>query len=71
MPKTIEGHKMVSYNGNVYAIGGFSSDGSEKAIYRLSCPNQNCQWITIQQELKTARGVFVAMPIMDSLVDCN
>jgi len=71
MPKKIKGHSMISYNGDAYAIGGKSPDGYEKAIYRLSCPNQECQWTTLQQELKTPRQWFVAIPIMDSLVDCN
>merc|ERR1712079_529729 len=52
MPKKLFGHSMISYNGDVYAIGGSSPDGyeNERAIYRLSCPNQKCQWTTIEQE---------------------
>ena len=64
MPKKLYGLSAVVIKGDLYAIGGFDENGDvQSAIHRLSCSSGNCAWITMNQELKVARGYQVAMAV--------
>ena len=63
---------MIEIQGDVYTFGGLvgtSVFGAslQKAIYKLSCFNLECEWSTTKQELKTARKNLVAIPVPDNL----
>ena len=62
---------MVDFIGDLYAIGGFSEDAIEKAIYKLTCVSGDCKWTTMSQQLKVARGSSVTIPVSDSIIDCK
>ena len=79
MPKGIHGHSMVSFNGDLYTIGGYYGQFTtyylrydqryQTAIFKLSCNNQNCNWTTTNQKLSAARSDTVAIQVRDSLVN--
>ena len=62
---------MLEIQGDAYVFGGRSGRGFsaivEKAIYKLRCSSDICEWSTINQELKTARAYQVAIPVPDDL----
>ena len=62
---------MVEVTGDLFVMGGDSPDGIQKSIYRLSCSSGECAWTSLKQELKVARYGFVAIPVMDSIVNCT
>jgi hypothetical protein len=51
----------------VIVIGGYSSDG----IYKLICDQLECKWSEMEQQLKFARLLSVAMLIPDTLTNCT
>ena len=61
-------HTMVSFNGELYAIGG-EQVSADLGIYKLSC--KDCEWTLVSQKLKQYRANSVAIPVLDSLVDCT
>ena len=74
MPKTCYGMQMVHLDGDLYAIGGADSilfQLYRSEIHKLSCRYGDCQWTKMKQELKMGREHGVAIPVMDSLVDCK
>ena len=62
---------MIDFMGDLYAIGGFSEDAIENAIYKFSCVSGNCQWIILSQHLKVARGSTVTIPVSNYVINCN
>ena len=63
---------MVSYNGDAYVIGiTDASEGRILVIYKLSCPQEKCQWTRIKQEKIQGRSNFVAFPVTDSFAHCT
>ena len=72
MPIKIHGLSMVSFNGDLYTIGGYSSyrNGYQTSIFKLSCFNEDCNWTKTNQKLKVARADTVAIPVEDSFVNC-
>ena len=72
MPIKIHGLSMVSFNGDLYTIGGYSSYGNhyQTSIFKLCCFNEDCDWTRTNQELKVARADTVAIPVENSLVNC-
>ena len=76
LPAVKHDHEMVSSadKKSLYAIGGYSTDGSgysNKVIYKYQCPGaiNTCKWKKIDTELKYGRYRFVAIPIPNSLAD--
>ena len=67
MPKKLAGLSAVVLNGDLYAIGGYDGNDYQTAIYRLSCSSGNCVWTTMDQELKVARHLHVAMAVPNDL----
>ena len=67
LSKGIYGQSIVEDGENLYMIGGYSNDGFQKEIQRLTCTSGTCNWTTLTQELKVARSHFVAIPVKDSV----
>ena len=67
MPKKLIYHEIAPFDKDVVIIGGY--DGKERhfSLHRLTCQNQDCEWKTMSQQLKVARGHFVAILIPDEL----
>ena len=40
-------------------------------IYKLTCSNGNFHWTTLPQKMKIGRTEFVAIPIPDSMANCE
>ena len=77
LPKRILNHSMVEVMGDLFVLGGENADSShlnawnsQKYIYKLHCSSEECAWKTLNQELKVPRREFVAIPVMDSFVNC-
>ena len=71
LPKPLEAHQMVSVDGTVIAIGGYSNDGCySKSLYKLEC-SDDCHWKEMSQKLTAAREWFVAMTIPDEMTNCQ
>jgi hypothetical protein len=49
----------------VIVIGGYS-DGYQSSMYKLICDQLGCKWSEMEQQLKIARQLFVAMLIPDT-----
>ena len=71
MPNKRAWHEIVPFDKDVVIIGGYSGGGVQSSLHRLTCHNQDCEWKTMSQQLKVARGYFVAILIPDELVDCS
>jgi hypothetical protein len=52
----------------VILIGGFSiySNGHQSSIYKLICDQLECKWSEMEQQLKIARQLSVAILIPDT-----
>ena len=63
---------MVSVDGTVVAIGGWSNNELSNAIFHLVCSSlDECQWTQMAQKLSVARDNFVAMTIPDEMTNCR
>ena len=71
LPIKLEQHSMVQIMGDLYVLGGYGSTQFLVSIYKLSCSSGECAWTIIKQELKIGRLDFVAIPVMDSIVNCS
>ena len=65
LPKGLESFSMLQIHGDAYIFGG-SSGGYNSAIYKLTCSSGICSWSTLNQELKVARSLPVAIPVPDT-----
>ena len=65
LPKALYGHSMLEIKGDVFLFGGYGSSYNS-AIYRLTCSSGICSWSTLNQELKVARYLTVAIPVPDN-----
>ena len=65
LPKATLEFSMLEMHGDTYVIGGTGS-GYQSSIYQLSCSSGLCSWTTLNQQLKVARRLFVAMPVQDN-----
>ena len=65
LPKALYGHYVVEIQGDVFSFGGYGG-GYNSAIYQLTCSSGICSWSTLNQELKTARYLTVAIPVPDN-----
>ena len=66
MPKKLYRHSAVEIGGDLYTVGGSSTDGYQTAIYKMSCWSRVCTWTTMTQKLKVGRQDFVAIAIPKS-----
>ena len=81
LPIILGGHEMVSIGYDLIVIGGGPKTNGlsglsglfnfNSLIYKLSCSNHVCKWDKLQEELKTNRGYFTAIPLPDEFIDCN
>ena len=77
MPSYLYGHKLVTINTDLVAIGGSGYHGYFQEIYmqssmhRLTCQNQECWWQTLSTQLTIGRMQFVTILIPDDTVDCD
>jgi hypothetical protein len=54
----------------VIVIGGYSA-AHQSSIYKLICDQLECKWSEMEQKLKIARQLSVAMLIPDTLTNCT
>ena len=72
MPQGGDGHQMVNYKGDLYVFGlSFWDEKEGGKIYKLTCRYRECEWTTINQQMKRGRGIAVAIPVIDYIVDCT
>ena len=66
MPKALYGHSMLEIQGDLFVFGGWDENLNEQlAVHKMSCSSEVCSWTTINQELKVARELLVAMSVPD------
>ena len=72
MPKSLEGHSMVSMDDySLVVIGGFDGKYYSSDLYMLTCANRICQWSFMNQRLSVARGYAAAVSLPDSFSQCS
>ena len=73
MPEPRRDFSGVNIGKSFVVVGGgnghFYSNGN--AIYKITCSMKICKWIRLPQKLSTPRRGMVAIPIPDSLVNCE
>ena len=71
MPKRLERHSMINIDGDLYLLGGgdIESNEDQKLIYKLTCKFRECNWITLDIQLKVGRISAVAIPLSDSFCE--
>lgn len=65
---------MVQAMGDLFVLGGEYAHKvsiGQKSIYQLRCSSEECTWKTLNQELRVPRIEFVAIVVMDSIVNCS
>ena len=63
---------MVRVGYDLIILGGATKESlGIGSIFKLSCANQSCQWVTLEQELKTPRIYFVAVAVPNDFLQCN
>ena len=64
MPKALYGHSMLEIQGDLFVFGGSDENWNmQSAVHKMSCSSEVCSWTTINQELKVARDLLVAMSV--------
>jgi N-acetylneuraminic acid mutarotase len=73
LPFGIQRPQMIEdRNGGVILIGGQSSSSIFlDTLYQLPNGNQDAVWIKMDQKMKTAGWLHLAIMVPDSIVDCN
>ena len=71
LPAELAGHEMVRVGYDLIVLGGATNEILSGSIFKLSCANQSCQWVTLEQELKTPRIYFVAVAVPNDFLQCN
>ena len=75
LPTLLVYHAMIEVGGNLYIFGGWIPDqdggGYQKKIYKLTCASRNCEWTTLEQQMKVARAYPVVIPVDDSFCTPN
>ena len=65
LPKVLSSFSLVEIQGDAFIFGGYFGS-LNSAIYKLTCSSGICSWSTLNQELKVARYVTVAIPVPDT-----
>ena len=70
-PGNLKNAKIVEFNGSLIMIGGQdrSTGVYQMKIFQMTDPNG--PWILLTQTLEVGRITFIAIPIPDSLLNCN
>ena len=67
LPKALYGLSVLEIHGDAFVFGGLeNSGGYNSAIYKITCSSGICSWATLNQELKVARDLTVAIPVPDT-----
>ena len=76
--KRLRGHSLIQFGDSVIIMGGNGPPGKllkpknyNHEIYKLTCTNGNFHWTTLPQKMKIGRTEFVAIPIPDSMANCE
>ena len=62
---------MVNFGNDLVVMGGVSNGSLSSAFYQLSAENGKLKWEKMKPELKNPRSYFVAMTILDHLVEIH
>ena len=69
MPKAIFLSTKLEVGGDFYVIGGLEASAGDwndqTFIHKLTCKARECEWTTINQQLKVGRAMSVAIPLLD------
>ena len=69
MPKAIFLSTSLEAGGDFYVIGGLEWSANDwkdqTSIHKLTCKARECEWTTINQQLKVGRAMSVAIPLLD------
>ena len=79
LPKPLQHHAMISFDGDQIIMGGFNIDQypgnppgeAQKDIYRFSCSNRSCTLTTMTQKLSEGRAGHFAIFVDDDLTNCE
>ena len=63
-------HSMVQLGKGQAILGGWSYASSIAKIYFMTCSNRNCVMSLLDRELSVPKGLFVAIPIPDTISGC-
>ena len=70
MPKGLDRHSIINTGGDLYLLGGADENNeAQKLIYKLTCNFRECNWTTLNQQLKVGRINAVATPLLDSFCE--
>jgi hypothetical protein len=61
---------MVKLGKGQAILGGGSQSGYQNKIYSMNCYNRNCLITLLSSELSVPKGLFVAIPIPDTIAGC-
>jgi hypothetical protein len=61
---------MVQLGKGQAILGGWSYASSIAKIYFMTCSNRNCVMSLLDRELAVPKGLFVAIPIPDTISGC-
>ena len=71
LPKPLQHHAMLPFDGDQIIIGGYGPDGeAQKDIYKFSCSNRSCSVTMMTQKLWEGRAGHIAILVDDDLTDC-
>jgi hypothetical protein len=71
LPLPLRYHSMVRLGKGQAILGGKISNGDHQAkIYSMTCSNRNCIILLLDRELSVPKGLFVAIPIPDTISGC-
>ena len=72
MPKSLEGHSMVSRDAySLVVIGGWDGKHYSSDLYMLTCENRYCGWSYMNQRLSVGRAYAAAISLPDSIAQCS
>ena len=70
LPKPLEFHSMVRLGKGQAILGGWSNGDYQAKIYSMTCFNSNCIISLLNRELSVPKGLFLAIPIPDTISGC-
>ena len=70
LPIPLNGHSMISLGLGQAILGGYGNSTTQSKIYLITCSEHIFVISVLSKELSVPRGVFVAIPIPDSMSGC-
>ena len=70
MPIPLAVHSMVRLGKGQAILGGNGNGDWQAKIYSMTCSNRNCIISLLDRELSVPKGLFVAIPIPDTISGC-